>query len=129
MSGYLLDTNAALIALLDPGRLTARVRKAVLKGPNILSIASYWQVVLKSMRGNLDVGDPRAWWLDALEQLSATPLALRAEHVGQVCLLPPLHRDPFDRILIAQATVESLDLVTIDSEMPRYASTRLRVVS
>ena len=129
MNGYLLDTNAALIALVDPGRLTSRVRQTVLKGPNVLSVASYWEVVLKSMKGNLDVGDPRSWWLDALDQLSATPLAVRAEHIGEVCLVTPIHRDPFDRILIAQATVERLHLVTIDAEIPRYASAQLRVVS
>jgi PIN domain nuclease of toxin-antitoxin system len=94
-----------------------------------LSVASYWEVVLKRMKGNLDVGDPRTWWLDALDQLAATPLAVRAEHVGEVSLLPSIHRDGFDRILIAQAIVERVDLVSMDGEMPSYASARLRVVS
>ena len=58
MSGNLLDTNAALIALADPDRLSGTARKAVLAGPNVLSVVSYWEVVLKSMKGNLDVGDP-----------------------------------------------------------------------
>jgi PIN domain nuclease of toxin-antitoxin system len=129
VSGFLLDTNVALLALVDPARLAPAVRKAVVKGPNFMSVASYWEVVLKSMKGNLDVGDPRAWWPEALDQLGATPLALRTEHVGEVSLLPSIHRDPFDRILIAQATVERLDLVAIDGEMARYASARLRVVS
>jgi PIN domain nuclease of toxin-antitoxin system len=56
--GYLLDTNAALIALADPGRLSRAARKAILTGPNVLSVVSYWEVVLKSMKGNLDVGAP-----------------------------------------------------------------------
>jgi PIN domain nuclease of toxin-antitoxin system len=81
------------------------------------------------MKGGLKVGDPRTWWRDALDQLAATPLALRPEHVAEVYTLPPLHKDPFDRILIAQATAEELELVTTDGEIPRYASTRLRVVS
>ena len=71
----------------------------------------------------------RGLWRDALDQLAATPLALRPEHVAEVYTLPPLHKDPFDRILIAQATAEELELVTTDAEIPRYASTRLRVVS
>jgi len=127
--GYLLDTNAALIALTEPDRLPTAVRTALLAGPNILSVVSYWEVLLKSMKGNLKVGDPRTWWRDALDQLAATPLALRPEHVAEVYTLPPLHRDPFDRILIAQAMAEELELVTTDGEIPRYASTRLRVVS
>lgn len=129
MSGQLLDTNSALIALTDPDRLPAAVRAAILVGPNVLSAVSYWEVLIKSMKGNLNVGDPRTWWHDALDQLAATPLALRPEHVAELYTLPPLHKDPFDRILIAQATAEELTLITTDGEIPRYASARLRVVS
>ena len=129
MSGYLLNTNAALIALTDPDRLPTAVRTALLAGPNILSVVCYWEVLLKSRKGSLKVGDPRTWWRDALDQLAATPLALRPKHVAEVYTLPPLHKDPFDRILIAQAIAEELELVTTDGEIPRYASTRLRVVS
>jgi PIN domain nuclease of toxin-antitoxin system len=129
VSGYLVDTNAALIALTDPDRLPAAVRTALLAGPNVLSVVSYWEVLLKCMKGSLKVGDPRIWWRDALDQLSAIPLALRPEHVAEVYALPPLHKDPFDRVLIAQAAAEELELVTIDGEISRYASARLRVVS
>jgi PIN domain nuclease of toxin-antitoxin system len=63
--------------LTDPNRLPSAVRTAPLAGPNILSVVSYWEVLLKSMKGSLKVGDPRTWWCDALDQLAATPLALR----------------------------------------------------
>jgi len=129
VSGYLLDSNAALIALTEPRGLGSRARAAILAGPNVLSAVVYWEVLLKSMKGVLKIGDPRAWWADALDQLAATPLALRPEHVAGVYTLPPIHRDPFDRVLIAQATVEDLTLVTTDAEIPRYASERFRVVS
>jgi PIN domain nuclease of toxin-antitoxin system len=128
VSGYLLDTNAVLIALTEPDALSPAVRDAVLGGPNFLSVVSFWEVLLKSMKGNLNVGDPRIWWLDALEQLAATPLTLRPEHLAGVYGLPAIHKDPFDRALIAQATVEDLELVTTDAEIPRYASARFRVV-
>jgi len=124
---YLLDTNAALIALAEPNLLPAAIRKAIVAGPNTLSVVSYWEVMLKSMKGKLEVGDPRAWWIDALDQLGASPLALRPEHVAEVYALPLLHKDPFDRALIGQAIAEDLELVTIDSEIPRYASARFRV--
>ena len=110
--GYLLDTNAALLALTNPARLSRRVRKALLTGPNHLSVVVYWEVLLKTMKGALDVGEPRTWWLDALDQLAATPLVLRPEHVSEVSALPPIHKDPFDRVLIAQARVEGLTLLT-----------------
>lgn len=118
-----------LIALTAPERLSAAVRKAVLAGPNIVSVLSFWEVLLKSMKGNLSVGDPRTWWFDALDQLAATPLALRPDHVAEIYTLPDIHKDPFDRALIAQATVEDLDFVTLDTEIPLYLSARFRVVS
>lgn len=127
--GYLLDTNAVLIALTNPAGLSRRVRKAMLTGPNVLSAVVYWEVVLKTMKGALDVGEPRTWWLDALDDLAATPLVLRPEHVSEVYTLPPIHKDPFDRVLIAQAMVEGLTLLTTDREIVRYASDRCRVMS
>jgi PIN domain nuclease of toxin-antitoxin system len=70
VTGFLLDTNAALIALTDQGELRSRVRAAILAGPNVLSVVVYWEMLLKSMKGVLKMGDPRAWWVDALEQLA-----------------------------------------------------------
>lgn len=125
--GYLLDTHTALWALDTPELLTASARKAVLSGPNVLSVITYWEVMLKSMKGTLDVGDPRAWWFDALEQLVATPLPLRPQHIAGVYALPPIHKDPFDRMLIAQASSEGFTLVTMDAEIAQYASKSLRI--
>ena len=118
-----------LIAMTTPERLPARVRRAILRGPNLLSVVSFWEVLLKSMKGNLRVGDPRSWWHQSLEQLAATPLLLRAEHIAEIYALPSIHQDPFDRVLIAQAMVEDFDFVTIDGEIPLYASPRFRVIS
>jgi PIN domain nuclease of toxin-antitoxin system len=128
VNGYLLDTNAALIALTEPANLSAAVKNAILTGPNVLSVVSYWEVLLKSMKGNLDVGDPRAWWTDALDQLAAIPLALRADHIAEIYSLQAIHRDPFDRALIGQAAVEELELVTTDGEIPLYASSRVKII-
>lgn len=129
MNGYLLDTNAALIALTDPGRLPQAMQTAMLAGPNVISVVSYWEVLLKSMKGTLDVGDPRRWWHDTIDQLAATVLSLKPDHVGMVQELLPLHKDPFDRVLIAQAVVEGLEMVTLDSDIRRYASPVFRVIS
>jgi len=129
LSGYLLDTNVMLIALTEAARLPPKVKRGLLRGPNVLSVVSYWEVLLKSMKGTLRVGDPRIWWQDAIEQLAGTPLALRPDHVSEISTLPPIHRDPFDRVLIAQAIMEDLDLLTLDAEIPLYASSRFRVIS
>jgi PIN domain nuclease of toxin-antitoxin system len=127
-AGYLLDTCIVLQALSEPDELTSATRKAVLAGPNYLSVVSYWEIMLKSMKGALDVGDPRAWWAEALNALAAVPLLLRAEHVAGIYVLPPIHKDPFDRALIAQARAEDLTLVSVDGEIARYAPEALRLI-
>jgi PIN domain nuclease of toxin-antitoxin system len=128
LSGFLLDTNAVLFALGAPERLSPEARAAVKAGPNLLSVVSYWEVLLKSMKGKLDVGDPRTWWSDAVDQLAATHLALRAEHVAELFALPPHHQDPFDRILIAQAIAEKLTLITADAKFAHYRTAGLAVI-
>lgn len=128
MSGNLLDTNVVLFTLTDDPRLSPTIRSAVAAGPNLLSVVSYWEVLIKSMKGGLDVGDPRIWWARALEHLVAVPLTVRPEHIAGIYTLPPIHKDPFDRLLIAQASVESCTFVTTDSDIPRYVSDNLRVV-
>jgi PIN domain nuclease of toxin-antitoxin system len=126
--GYLLDTHSALWALERPEALTSAARSAVSSGPNVLSVVSYWEVMIKSMKGKLDVGDPRIWWQEALEQLAATVLPLRPEHVTAVYGLPPIHQDPFDRVLVGQAMTEGLTLISGDDEVARYASKRLKII-
>jgi len=126
--GYLLDTHTALWALERPEALSISARNVVSSGPNVLSVVSCWEVMIKSMKGKLDVGDPRIWWQEALEQLAAAVLPLRPEHVTALYGLPPIHHDPFDRVLIAQAIREGLTLVTSDDKVARYSSKRLKII-
>jgi len=129
VTGYLLDTSVALMALTQPNPpLSKDIRSAIVAGPNVLSVIVYWEIMLKSMKGTLDVGDPRIWWAEALDQLVARPLPLSPEHIASVYHLSPLHGDPFDRVLVGQAIAEELTLLTTDRAIPRYASERLRVI-
>ena len=84
--------------------------------------------MLKSMKGSLLIGDPLIWWRDVLEELAAVPLLLLPKHIAAVHGLPPIHKDPFDRILIVQAIAENLTLVTTDVRIPLYASSTLQVI-
>ena len=127
MKGNLLDTNVVLVALTTPSSLKRGLRQAIEAGPNVLSTVAYWEVVLKTMKGLLEVDDLRTWWSDALEQLAATPLLLRPEHVTALQTLAPIHTDPFDRMLVAQAAAEGLTLLTTDRDVKRYASDRVRI--
>jgi PIN domain nuclease of toxin-antitoxin system len=129
VKGFLLDTNAVLFALSRPDRLSDEARTAIQTGPNTISVVTYWEVLLKSMKGTLDVGDPRTWWRDAVEQLAASSLPLQADHVAGVSALPLIHKDPFDRILISQAIVEDLTFVSTDREIEQYASAGLRAIA
>ncbi|MBV8846832.1 MAG: type II toxin-antitoxin system VapC family toxin [Bryobacterales bacterium] len=128
MNGYLLDTSVVLIASTVPEKLSPRIRRAVDAGPALLSTVSYREVTIKAMKGGLDLGNPRVWWAETLEALGLQPLMLNPRHIAAVCDLPPIHQDPFDRALIAQAIEEDLTLLTTDRLIPRYASPRLRVI-
>jgi PIN domain nuclease of toxin-antitoxin system len=128
VTGYLLDTNVALLGLASPNRIPIEVRRTLESRSRYLSVLSYWEVLLKTMKGKLDVGDPRVWWPEALDQLAATPLALRPDHIATIYTLEAIHQDPFDRALIAQATAEQLTLVTTDSEISKYRIECLLVV-
>lgn len=123
-----MDTNIVLLALAQPERLSRAARVAIRAGPNVISVISYWEVALKSAKGRLEVGELKAWWTNALRDFAATALPLRPVHMDEICGLPPIHQDPFDRALIAQATVEDLVVVTTDEILPRYASERTRVI-
>jgi PIN domain nuclease of toxin-antitoxin system len=85
-----------------------------------VSVASYWEVVIKSKKGLLTIHDLPTWWRRATELMAARVLPIRASHITALSALPPLHKDPFDRILIAQAVAEGLTLVTNDESIARY---------
>lgn len=113
----------------QPERLSYDVRQTVETAPVYLSVICYWEVLLKSMKGALDVGDPRQWWAEALDLFGARALPVQPAHVAALYELPPIHKDPFDRLLMPQAMTADLTLVTTDREIPKYASKRLRVLS
>ena len=122
----MLDTNVVLLALADPEKLSSGIKKAIERGPNQLSVISYWEVLL-NQASKLLIGDPRAWWQTAQTDLAATALPLRPDHVARISQLSAFHQDPFDRVLIAQAIVEELTLVTTDAEIARYTSDGVKV--
>ena len=128
MNVYLLDTSVALLAVHQSARLSTAVRQAIDRGPAVLSSVGYWEVTTKARKGGLDVGNPRLWWAETLDALGLQPLLLHPHHIAAICDLPPIHQDPFDRALIAQATEEGLTLLTTDRKIPRYASKRFRVI-
>jgi PIN domain nuclease of toxin-antitoxin system len=119
-SAHLLDTSTLLWALGEPERLSAKARRLVEAGENVVSVASYWEVVIKAQKGLLSIGDLVTWWRRATELTSARILHIRPSHITALSALPLLHKDPFDRILIAQARTEGLGIVTSDGPIGEY---------
>ena len=119
----LLDTHLLLWAAGDPGQLSSKAQD-LLSDPAtelIFSTASIWEVVIKSTLGRDDFSvDPRQL-RDGLIQNGYSEIEIRSEHALAVGSLPPIHKDPFDRILIAQAQVENITLLTTDDKVARYS--------
>jgi PIN domain nuclease of toxin-antitoxin system len=119
-AAHLLDTSTLLWALGEPERLSAKARRLVEAGENVVSVASYWEVVIKTQKGSLSISDLATWWRRATELTSARILHIRPSHITALAALPMLHKDPFDRILIAQAKTEDLGIVTSDGPIGEY---------
>jgi PIN domain nuclease of toxin-antitoxin system len=117
---YLLDTSTLIWALVGSERLSVKARKALHAGPLVLSVVSYWEVVIKAQKGMLKIADPVNWWSRATEMLGGDILSIRTAHISVLAGLPDLHKDPFDRMLIAQASAEGLALITSDEQFGRY---------
>jgi PIN domain nuclease of toxin-antitoxin system len=94
--GLLLETDVAPLAVAAPERLPLPIREAIKKGWAFFSVIAYREVMLKSMKATLDVGDPRQWWIDTLEVLALQPLAFLPDHVAVIHDLPLLHQDLAD---------------------------------
>jgi len=126
----LLDTHLLLWAAGLPDRLPAEVRE-FLNDPAsepAYSAASLWEVAIKSGLGRADfVVDPRLLRRGLLEN-GYSELPLNGAHAVAVDLLPEIHRDPFDRMLVAQAQVEGITLWTTDDVVGRYPGP-IRVVN
>lgn len=115
----LLDTHVFLWWCADDRRLADAERAAIRDGVNevFLSAASVWEMVIKQTVGRLQVPEaPSA----AVTKLGISPLPVTFEHAEAVVSMPALHRDPFDRLLVAQARVDGLTLVTRDPAIRAY---------
>jgi PIN domain nuclease of toxin-antitoxin system len=115
----LLDTHVWLWWLSDPERLGQATRTAISTRENLVAVsaASIWEVAIKRTRGKLDFdGDPVA----AVAEGGFEPLGIALGHAAAAGALPPHHRDPFDRMLIAQAQIEGLTVVTRDPVFTAY---------
>ena len=118
----LLDTHLLVWAMGEPERLPAGCA-AMLEDPSnslVFSVASLWELVIKQALGRPDFNLEPSLLRQALLSGGWQQLPIEASHVLAVSQLPPLHRDPFDRLLLAQAQVDGLLLLTADSQLSLY---------
>jgi PIN domain nuclease of toxin-antitoxin system len=119
----LLDTHVLLWWLEDSPRVTALVRRTIEEPRNevLWSAASTWELAIKISSAKLRLRAPLDEYLPTkLRELSIRPLPIEDAHAMGVARLPMHHRDPFDRLLIAQALAERVPIVTSDAQFRRY---------
>lgn len=119
----LLDTHVFLWWVSNDRRLSRRARDLIADGDNeiLLSAASGWEMAIKAGLGKLPLPEDLEIFLDdQMERNGIGPLPILMKHTTRVRHLPNHHADPFDRLLIAQAQVEGLTLMTGDRHIKRY---------
>lgn len=120
----LLDTHVLLFWLKADPRLTQTTINAVEEAGRVfVSVLAIWEMAIKMAAGKLSIeGDP----IQSIVASGFEFLPVKPEHGWQAGLLPPIHKDPFDRMFVAQAKAEGLVLVTYDCNIPRYEVAILR---
>ncbi|MDO4906706.1 type II toxin-antitoxin system VapC family toxin [Neisseria sp.] len=119
MRKILLDTHVVLWWLLDDGKLGENARKLIENSNNLIfvSAASIWEISIKLNKGLLKLPEE---FFEIIGQEDFERLPIDFFHAKQAGLLPAIHQDPFDRMLIAQTQAEGLELMTVDGYIPQY---------
>jgi PIN domain nuclease of toxin-antitoxin system len=124
----LLDSHTLIWSADEPARITPTAMSALSDSANdlLLSAATLWELAIKGGKGNLPLLISYRHWMDrAIADLDLVILPITLEHAERQAGLPWHHRDPFDRLLVAQAQVEGLPLVSADPALDAYGITRL----
>jgi PIN domain nuclease of toxin-antitoxin system len=124
----LLDTQAFLWWVFADGRLSRRVSKVMANEDNdcLLCMASVWELAIKAGGGKIKLNEPIAQFIPSeLRANGFSLLDIRLAHVFVIEQLPQHHRDPFDRLIVAQAIVEDLPVVSVDSALDSYEIERI----
>jgi PIN domain nuclease of toxin-antitoxin system len=122
----LLDTHVFIWAVDDDPRLSAAAWTMIEEADSVyVSSASIWEAIIKYQLGKLKVDPDRL--IDAVAESGFLELSITMRHAAAVTYLPPIHRDPFDRLLLAQAISEPLHFLTADDKLPQYSELVRRI--
>jgi PIN domain nuclease of toxin-antitoxin system len=120
----LVDTQCFLWSFLDPSRLSDIAKEILSAGREDLffSAASSWEIAIKVGIGKLQLPEPPDEYVPPrIIRAGMTPLDVSHAHALRVHTLPPTHKDPFDRLLVAQAETEGLTILTPDPQIGKYS--------
>lgn len=126
---YLLDTNVWLWMWTEPEKLRTEARMIIEDPANELHVSavSAWEIATKASAGRLTLPTSVGEWLaDPRHLAEVTQLPITFAHASRAGTLPPVHRDPFDRMLVAQAQIENLTVITADAQVAAYAVEAVR---
>ena len=116
---FLVDTHALLWALCEPSALSPAARDAIAAPSNLIVVSSVslWECAIKASIGKLDLPED---FFDSITEAGYEVMPIRISHLNVYRTLPMHHRDPFDRMLVAQARAEAMTLISRDPEVARY---------
>jgi len=119
---YLLDTHAVIWHLEDSPRLPPRTKELIDGNAEHLCLCSVslWEIAIKVGRGKLDLQFTFEEFLDEVQDSDIELLHIKDDHLKRLIVLPSIHKDPFDRLLVATALVENLTIITADENIRRY---------
>jgi len=123
---YLLDTHAFLWFVLDDKRISTKAKSIIKDSKNEIyfSAASAWEIAIKTKLDRLKIkGDLESFIIEQLSTNSFVPLSITISHSLYTERLPQFHKDPFDRIIIAQSKLEDLPLISTDKKIRKYPTT------
>jgi PIN domain nuclease of toxin-antitoxin system len=124
----LIDTHTLLWFLRDDPLLSANAKSLIEEPQNrkLVSVASCWEIAIKAALDKIDLAEPSRTLLEReLPRNNMELLSISLEHATAVETLPRHHKDPFDRLLIAQAMIEGIPVVSVDDKFDAYSVTRL----
>lgn len=119
----LTDTHSLVWALSDPGLLSKKARKALTEFDVTASVVNLWELVLKMHKQDALLAEPLSWWDKYVATNDIPTLSIRTDHIMTLGRLGDCHKDPFDRILVAQSLSENLPLVSKDERLKEYGVT------
>lgn len=119
---YLLDTNALLFFLYDSEKLSKKASEVIYSSDEKISVSivSMWEIAIKTSIGKLEIKSPISKIADTCEKEQLNILSIKPFHLDEISHLPPIHGDPFDRLIISQAITENLVIITKDGIIPQY---------